>query len=197
MNCGKTDSLLNKYMDGSLTPKDEKALKEHVVSCEKCKEEYLVYGEMLSCFASMTEFDSAPPGFTERVMGEIRKLPSVTEKAANKRDNFIYFIWAVVSGFLGLCLVLTIYKDGIISQLNSNENLAAIINIFKPVSDSISNIATEAVEKIASAMDFLSSSFSSYKFYLLAACCVFGIAYYLRRRPAKSKNNNFRNGRRR
>jgi hypothetical protein len=193
MNCGKTDDLFNKYMDGSLTQKDESALKEHVSSCPKCKEEFMVYREMLSCFAGMTELDCAPPGFTERTMGEIRKLPSITEKAANKRDNFTYFIWTLVSGILGLCLIFTIYKDSIISDLSQNETFTALIDIFKPISQSVSNIAAGAAEKTGEAAEFIASSFSNYKFYLLAACVVFGIAYYLARRPGK--NNNSRNGR--
>ncbi len=70
MKCSKAHKLISPYVDGELSERDMKPLKDHMKVCGKCRAEFEENKELHGFFSGVAEF-KAPYGFHTRVMANI------------------------------------------------------------------------------------------------------------------------------
>jgi anti-sigma factor RsiW len=70
MKCSKTHKLISPFIDGELSERDMKTLKDHMKVCHKCLAEFEENKELQNLFANVDRF-KAPYGFHTRVMANI------------------------------------------------------------------------------------------------------------------------------
>ena len=83
MQCQEALELLSGHIDGANTPEQEAALKEHLSSCQSCREILKAYVEIDAGIGAFAE--EPPASFTESVMQAVRQEP---RKAAKSRRFF-------------------------------------------------------------------------------------------------------------
>lgn len=86
MDCSETRELLAEHIDGLLGGKEKEALEAHLKICRRCAAEAEGQRQAALLAASAPRF-SAPAGFSERVMAEIR--------AADKEGGLFGWLWAM------------------------------------------------------------------------------------------------------
>lgn len=47
MKCYNTEKYIMKYMDGEMTKQEAEELNQHIQECQKCKEDFLFYDDLL------------------------------------------------------------------------------------------------------------------------------------------------------
>ncbi len=74
MKCYNTEKYIMKYMDGEMTKQEAEELNQHIQECQKCKEDFLFYDDLLQLFEEMPLYE-APADFEKNVMLQIQALP--------------------------------------------------------------------------------------------------------------------------
>lgn len=90
MRCARVDSLLDRYVDGTLNRAAASAVSKHLESCPRCPGRLAVARRLAAALASGQEA-AAPPGFARRVMDEVyrqalRGTPVSTADQGMERD---------------------------------------------------------------------------------------------------------------
>ncbi len=72
MKCNQANELIMKYMDGTLTKEETITLNQHLALCERCKQEFDIFNQMLIGF-EVDEIEEVDLGveFTQSVMEEV------------------------------------------------------------------------------------------------------------------------------
>lgn len=185
LDCSKTEDYLMKYMDNNLTSKEANELNRHISCCEKCKEEFMVYDQMMTEFMEM-ELDVAPEGFELRVMEKVKELEPISSNVENAVDGVFWFIWGFVSVVMGLGFMLTIYKDNVLSLLKANTDLGWLLDIFEPISTFVSGIANSVISNITSGLLSTTTFIESIRIVVLLVLVV--MAFVLIHRGRKASN---------
>jgi len=108
MDCNKANDLIYKRMEHALEPAEAQGLHEHVMSCEDCREVFLV---MDNCVNIVNSFDthepeSAPDGFTKAVMAKVFPVCDAVEIAKTKSRGCVIqrVLWSVSAIIFGLAV---------------------------------------------------------------------------------------------
>ncbi|MBU2651414.1 MAG: zf-HC2 domain-containing protein, partial [Bacteroidetes bacterium] len=75
MNCRKISGMLSEFLDGSLTQKDQDAVRKHLSSCRKCRENWKYLQQYQQDIASLPP-TKAPDNMINKVLDRISKEDS-------------------------------------------------------------------------------------------------------------------------
>ena len=131
MNCKNARRLISAFVDGELRPGKEAGLKEHLASCQPCREEMAGLKVTMEAMAACTDIE---PSFT---------LADIRERAARRgsRNPVIAWLWpvpraataAMVVAALAMGSVSGIYYG---SRLGSGSQSPSVVST-QHVSDSL------------------------------------------------------------
>jgi hypothetical protein len=167
-----------KYMDNTLDEASAKELNMHIKTCNKCREEFMVYSMM------MEEFEQeglvfAPDGFEVSVMKKISAMPDIHYKAENKLDNAFCLVWGIVSTLVGIGFMLGIYRGQIIKFFSSYKILNVFVAIFEPVSEFTQSLALDIVNGLGAEFSYALGLITLYRFYVIGVIIVFSVGRLL------------------
>lgn len=111
-SCDKFDSLIEEYLDGSLSAEENKQFTEHISSCERCREAVKMAESMHGALKSLEYSVEVPEDFLLNIHKGIKKQP--------ERKNFITYTRRI--GTVAACVVLAVVvaKGGIDHKLIKN-----------------------------------------------------------------------------
>ena len=153
MDCKYAEKLMMKYMDGCLTEKEKEDLNCHILICEKCKEDFLVYDAMMKEARMLSSEEiTAPKGFEEAVMFRIRN-EKAAEYGYKKTDK-------IKIACVGICAIMCA-----LSYFVYANQQAVIIRlyqypVFKPYLDRIIPFARSVSELCIKTMDLVNVVFT-------------------------------------
>jgi anti-sigma factor RsiW len=78
MDCRKTQSMIHDFIDGTLSPADEKTFDRHVSGCRECARQIAAYRSIESNLGRM-ERAAAPEGFAEPVIRYLKAAGRIRE----------------------------------------------------------------------------------------------------------------------
>jgi len=106
MDCTIAENLTMKYAEGTITPPESQGLVKHVLSCESCREFYLLFDEMLEQ-TTTDDLEKVPGDFTRNVMLAVKALPCREAKVKRSAGSVVYSVlWGFSVMILGLALLL-------------------------------------------------------------------------------------------
>ncbi len=124
-----SDEILNKYLDGELTPTEKAEVEELLKESESDRKRFNAL-KLIHENLSAMEIDEVSPGFNEKVMLTLEK-----KYARTKQQN--YFIAAVTFFFGFICIGIVAYLlSGIISSSGGSES-TKLIDIIKQTGEVI------------------------------------------------------------
>ena len=119
MDCSQSEIYIMQHFDKKIKPKNAQRLAKHILTCENCRELYLLMDET-------HETIEAPENFTESVMQAVRKIPVATPK---KQDGQLSL--RLVWGFSALIIAVGLFVV---------QDLTHIANMLLPIVESISGV---------------------------------------------------------
>ena len=131
MECDSMDLLMMKHMDGAIDMDEAARLECHIRSCEKCREDFILYGEIMRGLPSQTVF--APDNFEKLVMEKIYALPE-NKKFSFPIDRLLCVVWVVFTALSGLTLLAVMNKDAVIGYISGRPSLNACADALLAVS---------------------------------------------------------------
>lgn len=131
MDCKCAANLMMKFMDNAITKKDMANLEAHVAECETCKDDLVLYSELLNDFAAM-EIVTAPDGFELSVMETIESMPRAF-RTTMMFENIACFIGGFASVFVGLAMILALNKENIVNLIAQNRELSMFAAIHQTI----------------------------------------------------------------
>ncbi len=133
MKCYDTEKYLMKYMDGEMTKQEAEELNQHIQQCQKCKEDFLFYDNMLQLFEKMPLYE-APEGFETNVMMQIQAL---SEQKNSIKNKIAGYLWGTFTMLFGTGAVLVFYKKSIFKLLEKNLYFSQWIKSIAPIEHNI------------------------------------------------------------
>ncbi len=129
MKCNEYDVLLNKLLDGELTPEEEKAMAQHEAECPDCaarREAMLLLQEDLSALDE--DIPPMPEDLAEGWMSEIRKEAAMqqtesTKPAAAPKKRIHWVRWVGIAAAAVLVLGGTLMTRDILNPAAPAQNL--------------------------------------------------------------------------
>ena len=109
-NCAKYEELIQRRLDGDLSPHENAVLNEHLADCENCREELVSYAKVQSLLKESVENPvEVPEGFFESLADELEERESVRGFArffnlpafTNYRNYSLVVASLVLIGILG------------------------------------------------------------------------------------------------
>lgn len=85
MNCREVARLLPGYLDGAIKPREHDRLREHLISCEACRDDLERYRRMAVCLARV-EPVAPPVDLATRIRVQVAQ--------ANGPRNVAHYLWA-------------------------------------------------------------------------------------------------------
>lgn len=152
MDCKKANDLMMKFMDSELNEDDAFLLKEHVNNCHSCKEDFIIYNQILEEFSDLNNVISAPDDFEINVMSKINDLGNIYSNAEIRKDNVFCILWGLFSVFAGLGTMLVLYKESIINFLSGTPNMSKLIQYLEPVEVFADNFKYSFIQLVNSVM---------------------------------------------
>jgi hypothetical protein len=174
-----------KYMDGMLSESEAIQLNKHLLVCERCKEEFIMYDKILESFNETLLFE-APEGFEESVMSIISTLEPINIRVNNTVENTIWAVWGAVSVILGLGFMLVLNKGDILDFLNTKPELSVFVQLFEPISAYLSVFVNELIITIYTNILFATDLISTLRYFIVAGLVAIACALYLRNTKEKS-----------
>lgn len=139
MECYKANELMMGYMDSTLTEDQASKLNQHLRTCASCKEDFLVYDNIMKEF-SKAEVIAAPPGFEESVMKKIQSI-EFKRNGLFSADSFVCVVWGMFSVLFGLGFILFLYKDAVLETLAAIPYMSAFIATMLPISEFVTSLS--------------------------------------------------------
>ncbi len=184
MKCYNTEKYIMKYMDGEMTKQEAEELNQHIQECQKCKEDFLFYDDLLQLFEEMPLYE-APADFEKNVMLQIQALP---EQKISIKDKIVGYIWGTFTILFGLGAVLVFYKESIFHLLEKNIYFNQWVKNIAPIEHNIAQqeqAFQTAIEHFMLWTDqILTKGFS---FLLFLLCFVCAVQYVLLKRKKERK----------
>lgn len=100
MECKKISPLISKYIEGKISPDEEKLLREHIEKCFHCKAELMLYESMNLCAQEEYEI---PDNFNKNIMDKLNRGSDLN----TLKLKLFYALFAFVSAALGIFAMLS------------------------------------------------------------------------------------------
>lgn len=179
MDCSKIDDYLMKYMDNTLTKEEAKKMNLHLSACEKCKQDFMIYDEIIKEF-SETELIEAPEDLEIKVMAQIAALEPVHVKVNKTVDYLMAGIIAFFAVAAGSAIILFINRESILNLLSNSPTFSAYADMLSPVSEFVSNFTQNASMILTTKLSSVITLMDSYKYViLLVSLALFGVQIFL------------------
>jgi anti-sigma factor RsiW len=116
VRCTSCEFNLDRYIEGTLGPREMRATAAHLASCDACRD---LYNELhvVDALLATTRTPELPPNFSFAVMAEARAL---TRPAIRRAP-----VWAIVAAYLVVAwttFALCALKFGLVNALRSSNN---------------------------------------------------------------------------
>lgn len=89
MDCKKAYSMINDFLDGTLSAEDEKAFDGHVAGCRACARQIAAY-RSVEAHLNRMERESPPEGFAEPVIRYLKATGRIHEPVAAARAERVW-----------------------------------------------------------------------------------------------------------
>ena len=99
MECNEYQELISAYVDGMLSPQEEKRLKQHLEVCKQCKSHYEAMVQMTKACEQIKEVE-LPNGFHERLMERLKDEEKLTRHTVLKWHRKWQYTGALVATLL-------------------------------------------------------------------------------------------------
>jgi len=99
MDCEKAYSIIQDFLDGTMSPDDEKAFNRHVAGCPACARELRAHRGLNTVLDDM-EPESAPEGFAEPVIRFLKATGRIREGVATERTSRARAVFGWIPGKL-------------------------------------------------------------------------------------------------
>lgn len=143
MSCNKTEDLIMRYMDGSISEMEAVKLNEHISECELCREEFQAYDEVMALFLE-SELEEAPPEFEERVMARIACLtPNYVRGPKWTLNNVSGTLWGIYCILFGFGVMAVMYRDAVLEFISKNPSAASVVSVLYPIRDRFVQLTSE------------------------------------------------------
>ena len=86
MDCEKAYSMIHDFLDGTMSPDEEKAFDRHLAECPACARELRAY-RALNTVLDGVELESVPEGFAEPVVRFLRATGRIRERVTAERTS--------------------------------------------------------------------------------------------------------------
>ncbi len=142
MNCSSASDLMMKYMDGTLQQDEVVELNKHLSFCEKCKEEFAIFDDILKQFDVMEE-DAPQLGqdFTDAVMAKVYDIGYIKKPSFLSRVAFTLSS-SVILFFALMILVLSYFQDiPFVAEQINNPYLVKAYGLFTQMQFSLQSFA--------------------------------------------------------
>jgi anti-sigma factor RsiW len=128
MKCNKARTLIPYYADNALSERERHSLENHLVVCEECNAEAVVYSEKLARLNNLmaASYDSCPrqPDLAANITTRLQ------EDSDRSRKGYGWLIekrtLSTASAFAALLLVLTLALTALFSSIHSSSQQAHI-----------------------------------------------------------------------
>ena len=157
ISCQQAELFMTKHMDMIIAADEASKLLDHVQSCESCREQYLMFDQVMELAASPDVIVTAPDNFTAAVMAEVNKMPAyspvaqVVEKANVAATTSGWeiatriILWA--SPVLFAIILLAIHNPAIVQAVTEAHPIAeSIVGAIVGFGLGFSNFITEATQ---------------------------------------------------
>ena len=121
MDCTQSEIAIMQHVEKTITPEDARQLAKHVLTCKTCREDYLMFDEIIECLEDESfEIVSAPEGFTASVMTKVRDSVISAEEFVFVKQNQIAVsgsnlvtrvLWGFSAVFIGIGLYFILNPD--------------------------------------------------------------------------------------
>lgn len=123
LDCKKLDKMMMKYMDNTLSHDEGLSLSAHLLTCEKCFENFMVCNEACGTYKTCEAYNKSEffeanvfgndisnismteEGFEETVMAKILRSGDLYDEQDSLLDNILTAIAGFFSAILGLSVV--------------------------------------------------------------------------------------------
>ncbi|MFZ7103796.1 MAG: anti-sigma factor family protein [Peptococcaceae bacterium] len=105
MNCRPIKPKIYQYAQGTLAEKEQALVKDHLVRCQNCLQDYLEWLELECMFAEFAE-QEPPQNLTPNIMNSIARISAAGKNKAFWLANYCrnFARGLVVAGILGLVI---------------------------------------------------------------------------------------------
>jgi hypothetical protein len=141
-----------KYMDKTITELEAKNLNKHILSCDGCRESFMIYDSIASDLSSVPSAE-VPDGFTARVMSAVAALPNYTGECASR---VMYGVWGVVGFFVAVGALLIFFRDWILQAMGANPAFEPAMSSITGFTRSIDTLYLRASEVVSGALKVIS-----------------------------------------
>ena len=125
LNCEQSDILMLKHMEKNITSEDAAKLAQHVQECENCREQYLVFDELMESMddiaVSGIELNKVPDYFTSNIMAQVRGMPPYVAPeivTARKVGRTALFAFWGISAILAAVALILLYNPQYLASLS-------------------------------------------------------------------------------
>lgn len=167
-----------KYMDSCISEEEADELRKHVSECEICKEDFLIYDEILEEFSNMDNIIQAPEGFEQQVMAKIEALEPIYINSEARTDNILCTLWGIFSILAGIGTILFVNKDAITSFMLQTPSLSGYASMFASVESYVLQFKDGFLTSINTIVQVVSSYAVSLKYVSLIAFVLLVAAQY-------------------
>jgi ribose/xylose/arabinose/galactoside ABC-type transport system permease subunit len=138
-DCELASIYMMKFMDGVITDEEAAQLNKHILTCKRCREDFIMYDQIMREFTKIT-LTEAPTDLEEKVMARIRCIPA--QVTALPSERVLYGIWGVVSVLIAFGLIIGMNKDYLLNALSANSFFAPLVSFFTTASYVVSDYST-------------------------------------------------------
>lgn len=185
MNCDDADLYIMRYMDGEITQEEAEILNKHILGCNACEQDFLVYDSMLSQFQALPEF-MVPEGFELQVMTEISKISeSEYEVTLTLKDKAIRAVWGTFTVLFGAGAILVFYREPIMNSLAQNPYVGEQVKRLMPAAQQVTQGAAtiqDSLNSVAAVVNTVLSNSMGIIFGVLTVICAVQFYLLLRRK---------------
>ncbi|MFV0518724.1 MAG: anti-sigma factor family protein [Lachnospirales bacterium] len=159
MNCNCASELMMKYMDGTLQQDEGIELKKHLSSCNKCKEEFAIFEDMLKNFDNMEEdFTVLDQDFNDDIMACVYKIGYIKKPSLISKIGFFIGSASIIALSTIFLLITYMKESPVLFEKLQNTFVMNIYEVF--------NNATLVISKFT--LNFKNIDFSIFgKIYIL------------------------------
>jgi len=184
MDCKYAQKLMMKYMDGEISEAEAKALNEHILVCENCREEFFVYDAIITEAEKISAKEiEAPVGFEKAVMMKI-KAEKAPVYGYSKNDKIKAVCVSTCGILFALSYVLAVNQQAIISKMYQYPMFEQYLDRTIPFMRYMEVYAARIiamVEEIVLQADKILSSMGIAIFGLIVAFCALQAVVYVRK----------------
>lgn len=180
MDCRIANDLMMKYMDAILTKKEAEALNGHVCSCESCKEDFMLYGQLVDEFDEESAQLYEPPlDFEDCLMKKIDDIVPDYCKV-HSQDTVMGFIFGAFTMIFGAGIIVAMYKDEIMAAAGGYPFVATVMNGATVLANQIMLLGNELTAKLVYYFNNMNALIDTARYGILAiVVALIGVQVFL------------------